>query len=213
MRQSTAAGAGIGAGAGFEGEASAQYGVGLGAASGSITQHQAIDLGTTVHDTVDLGVVNKGTVDLGVVNKGVVDLGVVNKGTVDLGVVNTGSNIISGSGIGQSGLIMGQTEGNAFTTSQMATTQGLGASGLMIGNEGNANSQINIEGLGNNSVSQFVTTGPTTVTKTTRTVNYTTTGQPIVGASNVLNPIVKTTVNQPIVTGSMMNVQTNPSNI
>ena len=215
VRQSTAAGAGIGVGAGFEGEASAQYGAGLGAASGSITQHQAIDLGTTVHNTIDLGVVNKGTVDLGVVNKGVVDLGVVNKGVVDLGVVNTGSsNIISGSGIGQSGLIMGQTEGNAFTTSQMANTQGLGTSGLMIGNEGNANSQINVEGLGNNSVSQFVTTGPKTVTNTTRTVNYTTTtGQPIVGTSNVLNPIVKTTVNQPIVTGSMMNVQTNPSNI
>ena len=109
---------------------------------------------------------------------------------------------------------MGQNAGNTFTTSQMATTQGLGASGLMIGNEGNVNNQINIEGLGNNSVSQFVTTGPTTTTTTTRTVNYTTTtGQPIVGTSNILNPIVKTTVNQPIVTGSMMNVQTNPSNI
>ena len=208
------------------GQVTAQYGAGLGAASGSITQHQAIDLGTTVHNTIDLGVVNKGTVDLGVVNKGVVDLGVVNQGTVDLGVVNTGaSNIISGTGVGESGLIMGQSQGgayeaqmqgNAFTTSQFTTTQtqGMGASGLMMGNEGKATSQINIEGLGNASTSQFVTTGPTTTTTTTRTVNYTTTtGQPIVGASNILNPIVKTTVNQPIVTGSMMNVQTNPNNI
>ena len=117
---------------------------------------------------------------------------------------------------------MGQSQGgayetgNAFTTSQFTTTQtqGMGESGLIMGNEGNANSQINFEGLGNASTSQFVTTGPTTTTTTTRTVNYTTTtGQPIVGASNILNPIVKTTVNQPIVTGSMMNVQTNPNNI
>ena len=55
---------------------------------------------------------------------------------------------------------------------------------------------------------QYETTGATTTTTTTKTVKYTTTtGAPIVGASNVLNPIVDTTVKEPIITGSTMNYQ------
>ena len=41
----------------------------------------------------------------------------------------------------------------------------------------------------------------------------TTTGQPIMGASNILNPIVNTTVKEPIVTGTTMDFQTNNSTL
>ena len=33
------------------------------------------------------------------------------------------------------------------------------------------------------------------------------------GTSNILNPIVKTTVKEPIITGSTMNIQTNNSTL
>jgi hypothetical protein len=81
---------------------------------------------------------------------------------------------------------------------------------MEFGNKGNIdiNNQVQLGGIGTNATTQFVTTGPTTTTATTRTVKYTTGDvQPIIGEQNILEPIVKTTVKQPIITGSTMNIQ------
>ena len=81
---------------------------------------------------------------------------------------------------------------------------------MEFGNEGNIdiNNQVQLGGIGTNATTQFVTTGPTTTTTTTRTVKYTSDNvQPIIGEQNILEPIVKTTVKQPIITGSTMNIQ------
>ena len=162
--------------------------------TGSTTTHKTIDLGTTVHKTIDLGVVNKGVT----------------------GTFNTG-DIITGQNLKSNEVQLVSSEGNqiinsglSFNTRQMGINQNQGMEVMEFGNEGNIdiNNQAQLGGIGTNSTTQFVTTGPTTTTMTTREVKYTTDNvQPIIGEQNVLNPIVKTTVKQPIITGSTMNIQ------
>jgi hypothetical protein len=154
-------------------------------------------------------------------------VGVVNAGTTGVSTLNLGENAgatnvgltteSAGMGTGASGL--------AFTSSQIGTTQvqGMSQSGMAMGlggegdnaidvNYSTANNNASLGAFGATTSNQYGTAGTTTTTTTTKTVKYTTTtGQPIVGASNVLNPIVNTTVKEPIVTGSTVNFQTNNS--
>ena len=96
---------------------------------------------------------------------------------------------------------------------------GLGGEGdnaIDVGYSTTTNNNAGLGAFGATTSTQYGTTGgtTTTTTTTTKTVKYTsTTGQPIVGASNILNPIVNTTVKEPIVTGSTVNFQANNSTL
>ena len=217
VRQSSVGAGGAGAGAGFgaefgAGASGAGFGAGasttqIGATTSTTTTHDVIDLGTTVHNTIDLGVVNAGTTGVSTLNLG------ENAGATNVGLTTESA----GMGTGASGL--------AFTSSQIGTTQdqGMSQSGMAMGlggegdnaidvNYSTANNNASLGAFGATTSNQYGTAGTTTTTTTTKTVKYTTTtGQPIVGASNVLNPIVNTTVKEPIVTGSTVNFQTNNS--
>jgi len=235
VRQSSAISSAAAAGAGFGAEFSAGASSSqIGATTSTTTTHGVIDLGTTVHNTIDLGVVNTGASTIGTgagaISSSALTLG-QNAETVDLGITTeaTGMGLDTGSsqvGLGGSGL--------AFTTSQV---QGTSTNGLVMGLGGEGDNAIDVTyttnsgdnaGLGafgatttttssqygtigastTTTAHQYETTGATTTTTTTKTVKYTTTtGEPIVGASNVLNPIVNTTVKEPIITGSTMNYQ------
>ena len=121
------------------------------------------------------------------------------------------------------------SSGLGFTTSQIETNQiqGADSNGLVmgLGGEGdnavdvgyttNNNANIGLSGFGaTTSSTEYGTAGTTTTTTTTKTVKYTTsTGPTIVGSSNVLNPIVNTTVKEPIITGSNIDFQTNNSTL
>ena len=240
VRQSSA-GMGAGAGTGFEissGEgAGAGAGVGLGteyasgmassqigATTSTTTTNGLIDLGTTVHNTIDLGVVNTGatTINTGAEGTSAISFG-ENLGTTNMGLTteSTGAGLEATSsqvGLGSSGL--------AFTTSQIGTTQiqGADSNGLIMGLGGEGDNAVDVGYSTNNnnnlafgtttSATEFGTTGATTTTTTTKTVKYTTTtGPTIVGSSNVLNPIVNTTVKEPIITGSNIDFQTNNSTL
>ena len=214
VRQSSV-GAGSGAGLGAEfglGASSTQ----INATTSTTTTHDVIDLGTTVHNTIDLGVVNHGA--------STINTGAVGASGIGMTTETNGMELVTNSsqmGTGASGL--------AFTTSQIGTTQvqqGGNASGLVmgLGGEGdnaidvsystNTNNNAGLGAFGTTSTTQYGTTGATTTTTTTKTVKYTTTtGQPIMGASNILNPIVNTTVKEPIVTGTTMDFQTNNSTL
>ena len=220
VRQSSlGTGAGI-AGAEFNasasGESTANFGagtvgVGIGNTTINTTTHNVIDLGTKVHKTIDLGVVNKGVIT----TTGTGESGLILGQNVDSNGFKMDSNTIQineGNNIGTSGI--------NFNNSQLGTTiqnQGLSSSGLVmgLGNEGNinVNAQTQLGEITTNNASQFITTGPTTTTSTTKTVNYiNSTSQPIIGTTKMLNPIYKTNVQQPIIAGSTMNIQTNQTN-
>ena len=164
--------------------------------TGTTTTHKTIDLGTTVHKTIDLGVVNKGVT--GTFNTGEV-ITDPNFRSNEVQLVSSEGNQFANSGL-------------TFTSSKIGTNQNQGMEVMEFGNKGNIdnnnNNQVQLGGIGTNATTQFVTTGPTTTTATTRTVKYTTGDvQPIIGEQNILEPIVKTTVKQPITTGSTMNIQ------
>ena len=219
------AGAGAGAESGFGAGAGAGFGAGvsstqIGATTTTTTTHDVIDLGTTVHNTIDLGVVNAGTTSINAGEAGASGLALGENAGAAVGLTtgSTGIGLVSSSsqmGTGASQL--------AFTTSQTGTTQvqGMNQSGLVmgLGGEGdnaidvaystNTNNNVGLGAFGATTSTQYGTTGSTTTTTTTKTVKYTTTGQPIIGASNILNPIVNTTVKEPIVTGSTVDFQTN----
>jgi hypothetical protein len=210
----SAAGAGLGLESGSAGFGTGVSSTQIGATTSTTTTHDVIDLGTTVHNTIDLGVVNTGTTQInsGAIGTSGLILG-ENAGTA--GLVNNSSQI----GTGSSGL--------AFSSSQIGTTQvqGMDSNGMImgLGGEGdnaidvsystNTNKNAGLSTFGAASSTQYGTTGPTTTT-TTKTVKYTTTtGPTVMGTSNILNPIVKTTVKEPIITGSTMNIQTNNSTL
>ena len=215
VRQSSV---GAGAGAGFGAGVSSTQ---IGATTTTTTTHDVIDLGTTVHNTIDLGVVNAGTTSINAGEAGASGLALGENAGAAVGLTtgSTGIGLVSSSsqmGTGASQL--------AFTTSQTGTTQvqGMNQSGLVmgLGGEGdnaidvaystNTNNNVGLGAFGATTSTQYGTTGSTTTTTTTKTVKYTTTtGQPIIGESNILNPIVNTTVKEPIVTGSTVDFQTN----
>ena len=222
-----ASGEGAGAGAGLGAEfTSGMTSSQIGATTSTTSTNGLIDLGTTVHNTIDLGVVNTGatTINTGAQGSSAISFG-ENLGSTNLGLTTeaTGAEFQATSsqmGLGSSGL--------AFTTSQMGTTQiqGADSNGLVmgLGGEGdnavdvgyttNNNANIGLSGFGATTSSTEYGTAGTTTTTTTKTVQYTTsTGPTIVGSSNVLNPIVNTTVKEPIITGSNIDFQTNNSTL
>ena len=158
--------------------------------TGTTATHKTIDLGTTVHKTIDLGVVKKEAIGTGgvIVNQ--------NLGSNEIQLVSNEENQMANSGL-------------ALSTRQIDNTNRNQKMEVMdLGNEENIdiNRQVQFGGIGTNSVKKFVTTGPTTITTTTKNVKYTTnSGQPIIGESNILSPIVKTTVKQPIITAPLLN--------
>ena len=74
-------------------------------------------------------------------------------------------------------------------------TMGLGGSGDMGGS-------LDLGALGATTATQYGTTGTTTTTTTVQ--NFSTSSQPIIGGTNILEPIVNTSVNQPIVAGDSL---------
>ena len=154
--------------------------------------------------------------------------------TINTGAIGS-SGLILGENAGATGVGlttdatgMGtSSSGLAYTTSQIGTTQvqGMDSNGMLMGLGGEGDNAIDViyasnttnsglGGIGATTSTQYVTTGPTTTTTTTKAVKYTTTtGPTVMGTSNVLNPIVKTTVKEPIITGSTVNIQTNNSTL
>ena len=151
---------------------------------------------------------------------------------INSGAIGT-SGLILGENAGTAGLVTNSSQigtgssGLAFSSSQIGTTQvqGMDSNGMImgLGGEGdnaidvsystNTNKNAGLSTFGAASSTQYGTAGPTTTT-TTKTVKYTTTtGPTVMGTSNILNPIVKTTVKEPIITGSTMNIQTNNSTL
>ena len=221
------AGVGAGAGAGFGAEyASGMTSSQIGATTSTTTTNGLIDLGTTVHNTIDLGVVNAGssTINMATEGPGSVALG-ENLGTTNMGLTTEATGVDFGATSSQVGM---SSSGLAFTTSQVGTTQiqGADSNGLVMGLGGEGDNAVDVGYTTNNSTNiglgafgatssaEFGTTGAKTTTTTTKTVKYTTTtGPTIVGSSNVLNPIVNTTVKEPIIAGSNIDFQTNNSTL
>ena len=187
----------------------------------TIKTNDVIDLGTKVHKTINLGVVNAGESQINTLNAGTIGTtGLIMGQNVDnarMGLITntTQSQINQMQGIGSSGI--------SFTTSKILPTQiqGMGNNGSAIGLVGEGNNSVGMSYMANtnnnvqagvNTLEASAATSQFGNTKTiiTKNVQYNTiSGQPIVGTSNILNPIVKTTIKQPIITGNTMNFQTN----
>ena len=179
-----------------------QSGIGLSTTNNNVIMstnvHPVIDLGTKVHKTIDLGVVNgenTGTFQTGSQIKE------QNLGSNEIQLVSNEGNLI-----GNSSLIYNGSKINNQSPE-------FGGSGFIMKSGNEENIDNNIQGMNINTSSQFVTTGPTIITDKMGTVQYrTSSGQPIIGESNYLKPIVKTTVKQPIIAGETLDNKIDENN-